>query len=67
MMYKKTKTRLISMKKLLYYCLAIIARPNSDFIYTVNKLGLYGCNKMRANTDINIYSYYTARVDYLGE
>ncbi len=63
------------MKKLLYYCLAIIARPNSDFIYTVNKLGLYGCNKMRANTDKNIYikhlnnihSYYTARVDYLGE
>ena len=54
MKYKKTKTRLISMKKLLYYCLAIIARPNSDFIYTVNKLGLYGCNKMRANTDINI-------------
>ena len=58
MMYKKTKTRLISMKKLLYYCLAIIARPNSDFIYTVNKLGLYGCNKMRAYTDINIYTTF---------
>ena len=46
------------MKELLYYCLAIIARPNSDFIYTVNKLGLYGCNKMRANTDINIYTTF---------